>query len=115
MVFLFSFQLIYRNAVIYLYSQYQEEIASMYCENRFNENQHCKGKCYLNKQIDESPKQENNFFSLSKLKSELFFEEVFIFKVAYKEVFFTLIDIYRLQETEVFASPVSPPPQWKMS
>lgn len=113
MVFLFSFQLVYRNAVIYLYSQYKEKIASQYCENRFNQNKECKGKCYLNKQINEDSKQNSNHFSLSKLKSEYYFQETLEIKFYLNENYSEILDYYFLNPLYIVISPLSPPPKLK--
>lgn len=112
-VFLFSIQLLYRNAVIILYSQYKDEIASQYCENKLSStNKECKGKCYLNKQIEEQSPQSTHEFNLSKLKSELFFQEFASFKVyLHISCTDTIYNPYSLSISSGIHYPITPPPK----
>ncbi len=98
-----------------MYAQYQEEIASQYCENRFAQNnKECKGKCYLNKQIEiENSTQNSNHFTLSKLKTEIFLQDIPIIKILFKQNFFRIIEIYLLKITNSFSTIHSPPPELK--
>lgn len=110
-LFLFSFQLLYRNGVIIMYSQYQQEIAAQYCENRFNKNTECKGKCYLNKQLNDAPNSDYHHFSLSKLKLELFFQDFPNFKFSHEQIFVQLYDFCDHKELMRVICPQTPPPK----
>lgn len=110
-LFLFSFQLLYRNCVIIMYSQYQQEIATQYCENRFNKNTECKGKCYLNKQLNDNPNSDYRHFSLSKLKSELFYQDLPNFNITILETFVKQYDFGNYQELKGIIYLKTPPPK----
>jgi len=112
LVFLFSFQFLYRNGVIMMYAHFQEDIASNFCENRLNKNKkNCKGKCYLNKQFESSPTKEASSFSLSDLKSDLFLQIFPSYDFSFKTNTTKILEIYELIESLGVSKLITPPPQ----
>ena len=112
MLFLFLSQWGFKNAVVVLYSYYQNEIASNYCENRFSNQTNCKGKCFLNKQILDLPSHKTTPFALSKIKSELYYVED-IFKIVFlcSDIENNATSFYQYFDCEGFSEMITPPPK----
>ncbi len=111
----FIAQLFLRGWVVLTYSIYKDELASLVCENRFSQNTHCKGKCYLNKQIETQQAVHSNIktFTLSKIKIDLFTYEFKIIRLNHL-VFAEILKKYFLylsQENAGFKTKYLIPPE----
>ncbi|MGV3539090.1 MAG: hypothetical protein ACO1OQ_04725 [Rufibacter sp.] len=55
-----------KTGLLVLFKARQPEIASRYCEQRQEPNNHCKGKCYLRKQLKKETQRESQQTNLEK-------------------------------------------------
>lgn len=59
----------------------RDYIAQNLCVNRFDAIPVCKGQCYLDKQLKENEKKEQNFPDLKQKEIQLFVQDQFNFKI----------------------------------